>query len=423
MADITLPVPGESPNWGTKLNTAILRINQELESLGVRVSVVESGLSSLTLRVTNLEGRVTDLEDNLEERIEQIAAGIIANDPTIIEAAEEAVDEAVADLNIVQAYPEPGGQYTTFSGIPIRWAYRPHEFLYVDTYSREFDTANPDYGSRWGNIPVLRQGGALDSSVIPDTVATKEYVDDAIGAFVPDTPGGEGGVEKLPSVFWARVAAARAADAPVAVVWTGSSTTIGPDRYVGPSTAALQEIMWPEADPTPVQADNDAQFTEITTPGLHGYSAGHGGTTAQTYLTQGEMNRIAALKPAFIGHMVGSNDYANQLSPVAYKASIKSNIEYFDSILTEPCVHILFHAYAIPAFTPWAYNFDLYGAALKEIADELGDNAIFVNLGHEYKKVGIPGTDPLNLVGEDNVHQTPAGYEFMKTLVVRSLTP
>src|SRR5690606_10086458 len=101
MADIVLPVPGENPNWGTKLNTAILRINQELEALGVRVSRIDSDLSSVTLRVTNLEGRVTQLEDNLEDEVRRIAADVIASDPTIIEAAENAVDEALENADVL----------------------------------------------------------------------------------------------------------------------------------------------------------------------------------------------------------------------------------------------------------------------------------------------------------------------------------
>lgn len=429
MADIVLPVPGENPNWGTKLNTAILRINQELEALGVRVSRIDSDLSSVTLRVTNLEGRVTQLEDNLEDEVRRIAADVIASDPTIIEAAENAVDEAVADLNIMQAYPLPGaGTATGNAYIPIEWHYKPNESRYVDTYSIEYNATKPDYGPRVGEVPILRPDKTLHPILIPDTFASKDYVASQVEGlaseqYVDAKVGALESADKLPSVFWARVAQARNEDMPVAIVWTGSSTTIGPDRYVGPTTLNLQEALWPEMTPTPVQQDQDANFTEVTTPGLHGYSAGHGGTTAQTYLTQAEMNRIADLKPAFIGHMVGSNDYANQLSPVSYKASILANLAYFDSVLTEPCVHVLFHAYAIPDFDPWAYSMDQYGQALREIADERGDSTIFVNLGHEYKKVGIPGADPLRLVGEDRVHQTPAGYEFMTTLVTRALLP
>lgn len=106
MADITLPLPGENPNWGSKLNAAILRLNHELVVLGIQVSEVDSDLSSVTLRVTNLEGRVTDLEDNLEDEVRQIAADVIASDPTIIEAAENAVDDAISGRGIVDGEAE-----------------------------------------------------------------------------------------------------------------------------------------------------------------------------------------------------------------------------------------------------------------------------------------------------------------------------
>src|SRR5690606_20355218 len=166
MADIVLPVPGENPNWGTKLNTAILRINQELEALGVRVSRIDSDLSSVTLRVTNLEGRVTQLEDNLEDEVRRIAADVIASDPTIIEAAENAVDEAVADLNIVQAYPDRGSAgYTNLTNVPISWTFTeivdPYSDIYRDIYS--YTTSRGP--RRKGNVPVLTQEGFLYNSV------------------------------------------------------------------------------------------------------------------------------------------------------------------------------------------------------------------------------------------------------------------
>lgn len=376
--------------------------------------------------ITETEG--TQFRAALEDLLETIAAGVIANDPAIIEAAEEAVRDALAseirDANLVSAYPKTPTRYTTFPSIPMKWRHTPYTDPYSDTYEDEYVANFSDGGVSYGDVPVLRPDGKLDASVIPDGFATEAYVDDAIAAIEP-TPPNPGGIsdEKLPSVFWARVAKARAEETPVAIVWTGSSSTIGPDRYVGPTTLKLQETLWPEMTPTPVQQDQGANFTETPTPGLHGYSAGHGGTTAQTYLTQAEMDRIAALKPAVIAHMVGSNDYTKQQSPVAYKASIKSNIAYLNSKLDTPAVHVLFHAYAIPDFTPWAYSMDQYGQALREIAAEMGDGVIFADLAHEYKKVGIPGADPLLLVGPDRVHQTLAGYAFMAILVLRVLLP
>src|SRR5699024_827416 len=153
MADIVLPVPGENPNWATKLNTAILRINQELEALGVRVSRIDSDLSSVTLRVTNLEGRVTDLEDNLEDEVRRIAADVIASDPTIIQAAEDAVQDAVSDLNIVQAYPKEDLPFTSLASIPMQWVTQNFRTPYRETYSS-------DYRGHWVS-GVTRQGRAV----------------------------------------------------------------------------------------------------------------------------------------------------------------------------------------------------------------------------------------------------------------------
>lgn len=372
----------------------------------------------------------TQFRDALEDLLETIAAGIIANDPAIIEAAEEAVQTALAseisDANLVSAYPKTPTRYTTFPSIPMKWRHTPYTDPYSDTYEDEYVAEFSDGGVSYGDVPILRPDGKLDASVIPDTFATEAYVDDAIAAIEP-TPPNPGGVsdEKLPSVLWARVDSAKAAGEPVAVVFTGSSTTRGIPGYVGGTVAAMQSALWPEVEPSETEWEQDALFTEKTTPGVHGYSAGHGGTTAATYLTHQEMDRIAALHPAIILHMVGSNDFAQQRHPDTYKADIEGVLAYFDSILTYPVQHVLVHAYAIPNFTPWAHLHSAYGRALKDIATARADS-IFLNLAPDYERVGIPGGDPLNLIGEDNVHQTDAGYAFMRRLVsfffTRSLT-
>lgn len=373
----------------------------------------------------------TEFRAALEDLLEDVAAAIIAGNPAIIEAAEQAVADALAreirDANLVSAYPKTPTRYTTFPSIPMKWRYTPYTDPYSDTYEDEYVANFSDAGVSYGDVPILRPDGTLDASVIPDGFATEAYVDDAIAAIEPTPP-----VEnldapdlRLPSVLWARVDSAKAAGEPVAVVFTGSSTTRGIPGYVGGTVAAMQSVLWPEVEPSETEWEQNALFTEKTTPGLHGYSAGHGGTTAATYLTHEEMDRIAALRPAIILHMVGSNDYAQQRNPDTYKADIEGVLAYFDSILTSPVQHVLVHAYAIPKFRPWSHPHAAYGRALKDIATARADS-IFLNLAPEYARVGIPGDDPLNLIGDDNVHQTDAGYAFMQRLVsfffTRSLT-
>ena len=128
MADITLPLPGEDPNWGSKLNTAILRINQELESLGVQVSVMETGLSTVTMQLSGLRGRLTALENNLEDQVQQIAEDVIASDPTVLEAARTAAEDIINSKDVVigddgRALPTPAYGNTHWSTIPPGMGY------------------------------------------------------------------------------------------------------------------------------------------------------------------------------------------------------------------------------------------------------------------------------------------------------------
>lgn len=98
MVDIVLPVPGENPNWGSKLNEAILQINQGLEAFGLRLSTIEGTFGPITVRVTNLEGRVLALETGIASQVEAIVSQILADDTSIREAAEQAAIQAVQSI-------------------------------------------------------------------------------------------------------------------------------------------------------------------------------------------------------------------------------------------------------------------------------------------------------------------------------------
>src|SRR5690606_38070336 len=261
MADIVLPVPGENPNWGTKLNTAILRINQELEALGIQVSQVGSDLSSVTLRVTNLEGRVTQLEDNLEDEVRRIAADVIASDPTIIEAAENAVDEAVADLNIVQAYPESPITYTSVPFVPMRWTYKSMSSAYETTYQDTYNGVWTSGGPRTANVPLLNSSGYLRSDQIPASIARLSDIPE-----VPDIPdvldsAPDRIISRALPILAARLAVAKAVGSPVPLVFAGSSTTQANPGFVTPLGRMLQET-WRSVTASPVQNSTTAEFVE-----------------------------------------------------------------------------------------------------------------------------------------------------------------
>lgn len=412
MADIVLPVPGENPNWGSKLNTAILRINQELEALGIQVSQVGSDLSSVTLRVTNLEGRVTQLEDDLEDEVRRIAADVIASDPAIIEAAENAVDEVVADLNIVQAYPETRVTRTSLTSIPVHWTYKilssPYPATYPATYPGEWIGSS----RRRGEVPILRPDGTLRESQIPDSIARLSDI-----PTVPEIPE-----VSLPSrilsrnvpILAARLATAKTLNVALSVVFVGSSTTYSMPGFVGPLGRMLQET-WRRDSYTAVQRDSDADFIVHSSPGVHVYNAGDWGSTALSYLTDEESDRIAALDPALITHMIGSNDWRQGQAPATYRANLVNRLDYLDAAIAGPHQHVLVHQYERRDGTVGEASWDDYRQVLADLAAER-PNVAFLDLSEAYYLAGAPTPDPLQLISSDDIHQTAQGYEFMTAL-------
>ena len=375
---------------------------------------------------------LTDATDAVDERIQDVAATIIANDPTIIAAAEaaadEAVDSAIADANLLRAYPEDEPGYTTVADVPMSWVYRVLNTPYSDTYSNIYDGEWEGETRRRGNLPVLTQSGVISEAQIPSSIARLSDIPD-----VPDVPDPDptpppviNGVTMPPGmpIFEARLAVATNLEEPVAIAYAGSSTTAGNPGYVSRLTRLFQVRRWNDAAVTQTQWSPEAQFTERTAPGIHGYSAGQNGARAHDYLTDAECDRIAALRPAMILHMIGANDYTNQTDPAVYEATLRARLAYFDSAIEAPCQHVLVHAYAKPSFTPANYPHLEYLAALQAIADDRLDT-ICIDLGTEYAAVGVAqgGNDPLSLVSADGTHQTPEGNRFMNSRLADYLVP
>lgn len=408
MADITLPLPGESPNWGTKLNTAILRINQELEALGVRVSVVESGLSSLTLRVTNLEGRVTDLEDNLEDVVRDIAADVIANDPTIIQAAEDAVQVAVADLNIVQAYPEEPLAYTTLPRLAVRWTTKNLWAPVPANVTQNVEGNWVSAGNRQGDVPVLRTDGRLHEAQIPPTIARLSDIPDAPD--VPEIDLPDRLVSSNVPIFAARLAIAKLDSRPLAVVFAGSSSTYATPGFTTSLGRRLQET-W-RGDYSSIQRSSTAEFSEVTSAGVHVYNAGVTGTLASTYLDNPMMDKIAAMNPGLINHMIGSNDWYWAVPQATYKANLEARLDYLDAAIPSPHQHVLVHQHDRQDDPQAPSNWQDYADTLQTLADER-PNVVFLDLSEPFRLAGGPTPDPLNLISGDGVHLTARGYQVM----------
>jgi len=214
------------------------------------------------------------------------------------------------------------------------------------------------------------------------------------------------------------------------IVFAGSSTTEGSNasdadhRYVNVLTAMIQAA-YPSGLGTEaaVVTSNTATFGTISTSaGVHAYNAGEGGTTAATYLTATERTSIAALNPRMVIHMVGGNDWAEgATTPAQYKANLLAVLTDLKAKITGPCVHVLIQPYQRIDVTSPVYPWAAFGQAQAEIAAADPDHVVYIDLSNTYRLVGVPGSDPLNIIDTDNVHQNNAGHALMADLIRAAL--
>lgn len=211
---------------------------------------------------------------------------------------------------------------------------------------------------------------------------------------------------------------------PARLVFAGSSTTAygAPDAY---HIQMLQRIQaqFPASSGSEVplvQHTNAEWGTTSNALGVHGYSLGEGGTTAATYITDAEADKIIALQPLAVFHMVGSNDFSGNVPPATYKAQVLDRITKLKTGITKAHVHILiqpFERYDATFTYPWAD----YGKALRELAEADPDNVAYLDISAPYYAAGVPGADPFDLMTDDKVHMNSAGYYLMAQLILRGL--
>ncbi|WP_345750123.1 SGNH/GDSL hydrolase family protein [Microbacterium rhizophilus] len=358
----------------------------------------------------------------VDGRIQGVAAGIIAGNPTVVAAAEaaadEAVTEAVASESILMAYPEVPISRSGLSKVPVRWRHKTMSDPYGDSYVDEYVGSWVDGSAQMGDVALVGAGGTLSDKLIPSTAARVAYVNEKVAALedsiaeVVTSPGAVGAQEK-PYMFWGLVNKARRLDAPVPMVFLGSSTTAAETAYPKMLPPRLNEAMYPEGVST-FQRASSADFVEHAEAGIHSYNAGIGGSKSSDYATSETMDKIVALDPAVIVHMIGANDYTSQVNPASYRANIEAKLNYFDARLPATCTHVLVQSYARLGYSPSTYEFTLYGAQQALIAQGRR-NVLFVDLTMPFKEIGIAsdGDDPLQIMQEDLTHLIPEGQEIL----------
>jgi hypothetical protein len=224
-------------------------------------------------------------------------------------------------------------------------------------------------------------------------------------------------------------ALATRASTPCRVVFAGSSTTVGTGAsdtahsYVSLLVAALQNA-YPSGtgSEAAVVASTTATWgTPSEDPGVHGFNMAESGTTSANYFTSDERTSTAALAPACIVHMIGANDFSTGVVPATTGSNVATVVNGMKALVSTPMVQVLAHSYQRMDVAEPAYPWSDYMAQLQAIADADPDNVVCVDMSAVYAAVGVPGTDPWNLVNVDDIHQGDAGHALAAELLWRSL--
>lgn len=214
------------------------------------------------------------------------------------------------------------------------------------------------------------------------------------------------------------------------VMFVGSSTTQGEigvvrehQNYVNILSARLLTHANDAMSTAKVTTATSGSPTRPTTNGIWFYNCGLGGTISSNYIGADRQSLISALQPNIIIHMIGANDYRNQNVPYAtYRNNIQAVIN--DARTRSPGVkHVLVHSYVPidvtgnPTYTWAGYEQELYNL------EAANSDVITVTVRKEFEARGVilNGSDPDNLVGNDNIHATPAGYKFLAETIATKL--
>lgn len=156
--------------------------------------------------------------------------------------------------------------------------------------------------------------------------------------------------------------------------------------------------------------------TSNQAPGVHTWEAATGGMMSGTYVPQGTVDNLATIQPHVVFHMIGTNDFANQVPLATFKANVLSAISRVWS--------------AVPGarqvlISPWprinpvsvTMNWHEYVAVMGEIAQQYRGDERFTYLpwGQRWSRLGAPrvpnlwGVIPDHVHGNTSLHRELAG--------------
>lgn len=117
---------------------------------------------------TTTEG--TAFRAALRDFLGDVAGAIIADDPTLIQGALDALQGAIPDLGLMIALPKDAVAQSARTSLPVSWQARTIRDAYTDDYVDVYTATFTDDGTYGGDVPVLSPTGRISESQLPATM-------------------------------------------------------------------------------------------------------------------------------------------------------------------------------------------------------------------------------------------------------------
>lgn len=183
----------------------------------------------------------------------------------------------------------------------------------------------------------------------------------------------------------------RARTGPLKVMFLGSSTTDGygttrNESYVTQIVSLMAKHMVGAPATAPVK-QNTGTVTERTATGFHFLNAGVGGTTTSNYYGPTRGTLLSGWKPDLVFHMIGSNDYSQQVPLSTVKYNLRDVIMDADGKTYGRAQHVFVHSYRRLDRKDTGITWAEYGQAIREVTEEY-DHCHFLDANAWWEHLG-----------------------------------
>lgn len=200
------------------------------------------------------------------------------------------------------------------------------------------------------------------------------------------------------------------------VVFSGSSTSQGMSTYDWAGNAKMgifQRLSCLAGSPTII--DGASVNAPVAAGTMRWYN--FVGRDSATYMTAAFRANVANIRPNYVFHMIGSNDWSDGVSLATYRANVLAAVQAIEAS-TAGVVNVLIHQQPRRDGTraiPWAS----YGQQLKDIVALRPASRVFVDLEEVFKPYDIVNTNRAGLVTSDNIHMGNVGHKLAADYLAR----